>query len=138
MFEDCSSLEQAPELSATELADSCYACMFSDCTSLTQAPELPATKLAKHCYTCMFSSCTSLVSAPTLSATELAEDCYSCMFEDCTSLHIKQQDTKTGDEGFILTCPEESKIPTNAVANMFAGCICTGFDGTPTPNKSYY
>jgi hypothetical protein len=46
MFENCTSLIQAPEIKAELLANSCCYCMFSGCTSLTQAPELPATTLA--------------------------------------------------------------------------------------------
>ena len=34
--------------------------MFQNCTSLTQAPELPATTLANSCYSYMFQNCTSL------------------------------------------------------------------------------
>ena len=46
LFEGCTSLTQAPELSAMTLADYCYYEMFKGCTRLTQAPELPATTLA--------------------------------------------------------------------------------------------
>ena len=34
--------------------------MFYGCTSLTQAPELPATNLAEWCYYGMFYRCTNL------------------------------------------------------------------------------
>ena len=34
--------------------------MFDNCTSLTQAPELQATELASGCYTYMFYGCTNL------------------------------------------------------------------------------
>ena len=86
MFSNCTSLTAAPELPATELADSCYSGMFSNCTSLTAAPELPATELADSCYSRMFSNCTSLTAAPELPATELVDSCYSGMFSNCTSL----------------------------------------------------
>ncbi len=62
MFENCTSLTQAPELPATILVNNCYSDMFAGCTSLTQAPELPATTLAGHCYNEMFQNCTSLSS----------------------------------------------------------------------------
>ena len=86
MFYDCTSLTQAPELPATELAGFCYYNMFYDCTSLTQAPELPATTLADSCYGFMFSYCKSLTKAPELPAKTLAKNCYFYMFEGCTSL----------------------------------------------------
>ena len=37
--------------------------MFEDCTSLTQAPALPATTLVNDCYYYMFSGCISLTQA---------------------------------------------------------------------------
>jgi hypothetical protein len=86
MFEDCTSLESAPELPATTLAEYCYAGMFNNCTSLESAPELPATTLAKGCYVGMFGRCSSLTNAPELPATTLAEECYGYMFHSCTSL----------------------------------------------------
>ena len=86
LFKDCKSLTQAPELSATTLADYCYMDMFSGCTSLTQAPTLPVTTLADYCYMDMFSGCTSLTQAPELPATTLTGYCYFEMFSGCTSL----------------------------------------------------
>ncbi|MBO4530832.1 MAG: leucine-rich repeat protein [Paludibacteraceae bacterium] len=86
LFENCSSLIQAPELPATDLKESCYEHMFSKCTSLSKAPELPAITLAKNCYDGMFASCANLTIAPQLPATSLADGCYSHMFEGCSSL----------------------------------------------------
>ena len=86
MFYNCTSLTQAPELPATTLADGCYFGMFESCFGLTQAPELPATTLARWCYCYMFYRCTNLKQAPELPATTLAEECYASMFESCTSL----------------------------------------------------
>ena len=86
MFSGCTSLESAPELSATTLAENCYRYMFYNCTSLTSAPELSAKELAEGCYSNMFSGCTSLTSAPELSATTLADYCYESMFYGCSSL----------------------------------------------------
>ena len=86
MFFDCTSLTQAPTLTATTLVDYCYCGMFVRCTSLTQAPVLPAITLSKGCYQDMFFGCTSLTQAPTLTATTLADYCYADMFYGCTSL----------------------------------------------------
>ena len=86
MFYNCSKLTTAPELPATNLATGCYSGMFSSCTSLVNAPTLPATTLVSDCYFRMFSSCTSLVNAPTLPATKLASQCYYEMFSDCKAL----------------------------------------------------
>ncbi|MBR5933355.1 MAG: leucine-rich repeat protein [Treponema sp.] len=86
MFYVCTKLTQAPSLPATTLAGYCYECMFVSCTSLTQAPALPAKALAEWCYYGMFYCCTSLTQAPVLPATTLANCCYACMFYGCTSL----------------------------------------------------
>ena len=86
MFRECTSLTQAPSLSATTLATNCYFSMFSGCTSLTQAPDLPATTLESSCYRSMFFGCTSLTQTPSLPATTLANYCYYQMFQNCTGL----------------------------------------------------
>ena len=89
--------------------DFCYESMFDNCTSLTQAPELPATTLADGCYYGMFSSCTSLTQAPVLPATTLASSCYSYMFNECYQLnYIKVMFTNWDD-----TSATENWLPEN-------------------------
>ena len=85
MFKGCTSLTQAPDLPDST---GIYICehMFEGCTSLTQAPAMPATSLAESCYDSMFKGCTSLTQAPALPATSLADGCYANMFQGCTSL----------------------------------------------------
>ena len=80
MFQNCTSLTQAPVLPATTLSECCYCYMFQNCTSLTQAPELPATTLVDNCYRAMFRFCESLTQTPELPATTLADRCYWFMF----------------------------------------------------------
>ena len=109
IFQDCTSLTQAPELPTTNLIQNCYNSMFSGCTALTQGPELPATTLANGCYGGMFNGCTNLENAPELPATTLTEYCYAGMFSGCTSL------TQAPD------------LPATTLANgcyggMFSGC----------------
>ena len=86
IFEGCTSLSSAPQLPATTLAYGCYTQMFWGCSSLSTAPQLPAITLADGCYNSMFVECTSLTSAPDLPATTLANGCYNSMFDGCTSL----------------------------------------------------
>ena len=86
MFVRCTSLTQTPVLPAITLSYGCYQDMFFGCTGLTQAPALPATTLASYCYADMFYGCTSLTQAPALSATTLSSHCYHQMFSSCTSL----------------------------------------------------
>ena len=109
MFLDCTSLTQAPDISATNLADKCCYRMFSGCTSLTQAPELPATTMKERCYADMFSGCTSLTQAPELPATTLAEYCYMNMFFGCTSLKQTPKLPATA-------------LPGRCYNGMFSGC----------------
>ena len=110
LFYNCTSLTQAPELPAKNLATSCYYRMFNGCTSLTQAPELPATTLATDCYDGMFSNCTSLTTAPELPATNLADYCYYQMFWNCTSL------TK------VPSVLPATTLANNCYNSMFYGC----------------
>ena len=63
----------------------CYVYLFSD-TNLTTAPELPATELANSCYAFMFRRCALLTTAPELPATELVDNCYYSMFIGCSNL----------------------------------------------------
>ena len=86
MFKGCTSLTEAPKLPAKTLDYACYNSMFYGCTSLTKAPELPATTTARACYQNMFYGCTSLTKAPELPATSTTQDCYNSMFRGCTSL----------------------------------------------------
>ena len=109
MFEGCTSLTAAPELSATTLAESCYSYMFHGCTSLVNAPELPATTLAGNCYADMFSDCTSLETTPELSAEILADYCYVSMFSGCTGL-----------TNAPVNIP--STLTLNCCGSMFRGC----------------
>lgn len=62
LFYNCSTIIDASQLilPATTLATYCYQYMFQNCTSLVNAPELPATTLVKKCYEYMFSGCSKL------------------------------------------------------------------------------
>jgi hypothetical protein len=95
------------------MAEQCYRDMFEDCTSLVQAPELHATTLTESCYEEMFWGCESLVQAPELPATTLAESCYSGMFSHCTSLtgqiHCA---SSTSSSGYRLTTSDISGSAT--------------------------
>ena len=121
LFSGCTFLTKAPELPATNLADSCYQEMFSFCYSLTTAPELPATTLTDNCYERMFISCIGLLLAPELPATTLAYNCYNDMFSGCESLKRIKMNASSGSWG----------------PNMFDGCTSlelvdmTGSTGVP-------
>ena len=135
MFEGCTSLEQAPDLPATELQELCYYSMFKGCTALTQAPNLPATILKKNCYQSMFEGCTALAQAPTLSAEELEWYCYSNMFKGCTSLvkapALPATTLQPSCYSYMFANCEKlteapvlkaMKMESNSYKNMFEGC----------------
>ena len=136
MFDSCASLIQAPDLTATTLADHCYYAMFSNCASLTQSPELPATTLADYCYKSMFNGCASLTQAPELRATTLADYCYDSMFQHCTSLTQAPNlpATTLAQSCYIMMfrgCTGLTQVPElpattlakNCYDSMFSGCI---------------
>ena len=109
MFVDCTSLESAPALPATDLAEHCYSCMFIRCKSLEEAPELPATVLKNFCYEQMFKECINLKTVPKLPAETLADNCYTQMFQGCTSLTEAPQ-------------LPAMKMAVYCYSSMFSGC----------------
>ena len=137
MFYGCANLAKAPALPATTLASYCYYYMFDNCTSLTQAPALPATTLAVNCYYYMFYKCASLTQAPALPATTLARECYSHMFQYCTGLKLSA--TRTGEYTVTYRIPTTGTGTTasNALTDMFTSTGGT-FTGTPEINTTYY
>ena len=137
MFQNCTSLTQAPALPATTLAAYCYNRMFAHCTSLTQAPALPATTLAAHCYDRMFQDCTSLTQAPALPATTLADGCYNCMFQNCTSLKLSSTKTDEYTQKYRIPSSGDGTTVAGALNEMFASTGGT-FNGTPSINTTYY
>ena len=137
MFAGCTSLTQAPELPATTLVDYCYNAMFSGCTSLTQAPELPATTLADYCYSGMFEICTSLTQAPELPATTLALGCYYGMFYRCTSLKLSTTKTEEYTQEYRIPFSGDGTTAPDALTEMFGSTGGT-FTGTPQINTTYY
>ena len=134
MFRNCTSLTTAPELPATTLAGSCYASMFKGCTSLTTAPSvLPATILNGSCYSSMFNGCVSLTTAPVLSATRLYSYCYDNMFNGCTSLnYIKAMFTTTPSSYYTNNWVNGVASTGTFVKNSAATWNVTGANGIPT------
>ena len=137
MFQNCTSLTQAPALPATTLAVRCYSYMFQNCTSLTQAPALPATTLADGCYNCMFQGCASLTQAPALPATTLAVICYKYMFQNCISLKLSTTQTDEYTQVYRIPSSGNGTTVAGALDGMFTSTGGT-FTGTPSVNTTYY
>lgn len=134
LFMGCTSLTQAPELSATTLTDYCYQSMFQGCTSLTQAPVLHATTLANLCCESMFYGCTSLTQAPALPATTLANFCYKSMFYGCTSLTQAPAllaTTLAGNccESMFQGCTSLTQAPALPATTLAGSCYSSMFEG---------
>ena len=72
-------------LPATTLTNYCYRALFSKAVSLQKAPELPATTLAQGVYWYMFENC-AIEEAPVLVATTLPKEAYGYMFTGCSNL----------------------------------------------------
>ena len=143
MFQECTSLTQAPDLPATTLADSCYYNMFYRCTSLTQAPALPATTLADYCYYGMFASCFSLTQVPAFPATTLADSCCYNMFRGCINLTQAPALPATTlasrcYAGMFYGCTALTQAPTLPATTLADNCYqymfrdCTGLTQAPT------
>ena len=134
MFALCTSLTTAPELPATELAESCYSDMFSGCTSLTTVPALlPATTLASSCYRSMFEDCTGLTTTPELPATTLAESCYSNMFNDCSNLnYIKMLATDISASSCLSSWVSGVSSTGTFVKNANMTSLPSGSSGIPS------
>lgn len=87
MFENCFSLEKAPQLPAMILDPNSYFGMFRQCIALTQAPsELPATELSDKCYGWMFEKCLALTTSPVIKATHPSQKSCALMFYWCSNL----------------------------------------------------
>ena len=130
IFQNCTSLTNAPELPATTLGYHCYIQMFTNCTSLTVAPELQATTLAQGCYEYMFANCTNLTVAPELPATTLEESCYAFMFSGCTSLTTIPSDylssatalTRACYNGIFCDCSSLTNLPELTATTLTEEC----------------
>ena len=139
LFQNCTSLTQAPELPATTLAKSCYEYMFNGCSSLTQAPVLPATTLAKSCYEYMFQNCTALTQAQELPATTLADRCYAYMFFNCSSLTKAPElpATTLADQCYTFVFGDCSQFSEVHMKSSMKGVYNTSTHGDTTKTVVY-
>ena len=75
----------APELPATELAETCYLGMFEYCENLIKAPLLPAATLVDNCYCEMFAGCEKLNYIKCLATNIEADHCLDHQLNDIYS-----------------------------------------------------
>ena len=88
MFNDCVSLQSAPELSPTTVGSGAYQYMFMGCSNIQTAPsELPAETLELNSYYEMFRGCSQLTTAPTIKAKTFAKNSCRGMFVSCSKLN---------------------------------------------------
>lgn len=86
MFRNCSNVETAPNIQATQLQQECCHAMFYGCSSLKQCPKIMSTALGYSCCTYMFYGCSSIEETPDLPVMTLTDYCYGSMFRNCTNL----------------------------------------------------
>lgn len=91
MFERCSSLTKAPDLSWVNIAgENTFKYMFKDCTSLTTPPKMPNIQFdSTGINVCqeMFRNCTSLTESPILYSSFIPNNGYRSMFNGCINLN---------------------------------------------------
>lgn len=124
MFNGCTALTEAPAHLATTISGTyAYAYMFQNCSSLTQGPSaLPATNMQNYCYAGMFKNCTLLEEAPRVDAVTLATRCFFEMFSGCSKL-------RTAQDAFAFS----GGVPEYACYQMFLNCIAlTGAPDMPS------
>lgn len=110
-----------------------YDGMFAGCTSLVNAPKLTATTLGRECYAKMFMGCTSLRTAPELLATTLANGCYNGMFYNCSNLnYIKAMFTTRPSDTYTQNWVYNVASTGTFVKNAAATWNVSGANGIPT------
>lgn len=136
LFQYCSALVTAPELTATTLSESCYQGMFAY-SGLTSAPKLYATTLAKQCYYAMIANCADLETLPSLPVLTLASQCYGAMVSNCPKIKISETQTVEYPNAYRIPTTGTGTTASSALFNMFYN---TGgsFTGTPVINTTYY
>lgn len=160
LFENCSTLIEAPELPATSIDSTSYTKMFYNCINLVKGPELPittvgpwacqymfygcskmtegpsilpATTLTASCYQLMFYQCSSLTKAPVLPATTLISNCYDQMFKYCSKLnYIKAMFTTTPSTSYTNNWVGRVSNTGVFIKNSQATWNVTGDHGIPS------
>lgn len=88
LFSGCAGLKNIPTLTRPNIPIGKYshAYMFENCSSITEAPDSLALTLTEGCYKGMLKGCSSIKTAPVLPATTLVDNCYEEIFQNCSSL----------------------------------------------------
>ena len=133
MFNDCVSLQSAPELPATTVGSGAYQYMFMGCSNLQTAPsELPAETLALNSYYEMFRDCSQLTTAPTIKAKTFAENSCRAMFLNCSKLNNV---TVYADDISATNCTSSwlnGVASTGTFRNLGSATYPTGVSGIPS------
>ena len=132
LFYQCSSLTQAPHLTAASVSSYGYQSMFHGCSRLTLTPMLPAVDVRNMCYSSMFQNCSSLVTASPIFAGRLYEYSFVSMFQNCPALvnppelHITQLAPYCCNEMFY-GCSSLADIPNLPDITLFIYCYYNMF-----------
>lgn len=132
MFNGCTNLVAAPEISATTVYGFSFDRMFSGCTSLVTPPsKLLPTSLNMGSYRNMFAGCTSLTYSPVIYAKTGAVSCMSYMFSHCSNLSEISckftQATQTKTDQWVLQVS-----PTGRFLKVVSSSWPSGINGIPS------
>lgn len=141
LFYNCTALKTPPELPATSITQHSYESMFEGCTSLTSAPQLSqVTSIGNgNNYSCtrMFYGCTSLITASIPSVTQGEGYCYKQMYYGCTSLTTAPDIPLTSwRSGYSNHC-EAMFYGCINLTSVQKKLYCTGISGSMYKNMFY-
>lgn len=114
LFGNCSTLEVAPSLPATNVATEAYKAMFKNCSSLRAVPAMSFKVVEQEGCNNMFAGCTSITSIPVINLNSLSSGCFAYMFDGCTGITSIPAGSVYGSNRQIA--------PNQCCMQMFGGC----------------
>ena len=88
LFSGCTGLKNLPTITRPNIpvGEYSHAYMFENCTSILEAPDSLSLTLSEGCYKGTFKGCTKIEVAPVLPAKNLDNNCYEELFANCSLL----------------------------------------------------
>ena len=109
LFQDCTSLTRAPDISMEYVPDSGLNATFTGCTNLVNPPNMNAKYFGRLACSGTFKDCTSLIKTPALDIRTVTEYAFQETFRNSG---IKKTD-------IVFNC---TTLPQYACDGMFRGC----------------
>lgn len=88
LFSGCTGLKNLPTITRPNIpvGEYSHAYMFENCTSILEAPDSLSLTLSEGCYKGTFKGCAKIEVAPVLPAKNLDNNCYEELFANCSLL----------------------------------------------------